>query len=370
MVFAPILHKIKTEFELKKWEEFTAGVDVGHVSSATAASLWALEPTHIWKVGEYYHSNKDERFLEAVELAQEILAFFAQQKDQFGFQELDCFVDNADPGFISLLNTEARNFYTYTGKFCYIKLVFKSLNYKLADSGYSIANYVQPALPGSGWAWPVLKLVPAEKVPESQKNIARPYLGEYIIVEVDAEKTIDVGVWRCQIKIDNTAIIHSVRLMGYPATWDPGEGDKDKDGNTAYNTGFVFAPRPLFPKYFLPAVNHPLNTQLRAAEDFVLMVGIQPVIDFYINWKENKKSAYDESIKSSYEGHIRTNFAATNEARFSLPGVDSVKIANIWKNWVVAFKEKWSMPDKLTVWPEWLIERITYVFPLSVLRDV
>lgn len=108
MVFAHILHKIKTEFEMKRWEEFTAGVDVGHVSSATAASLWALEPTHMWKVGEYYHSNKDERFLEAVELAQEVLAFFAQQKDKFKFKELDCFVDNADPGFISLLNTEAR----------------------------------------------------------------------------------------------------------------------------------------------------------------------------------------------------------------------------------------------------------------------
>jgi hypothetical protein len=51
-----------------------------------------------------------------------------------------------------------------------------------------------------------------------------------------------------------------VRLAGYPVTWDPGEGDKDKEGNITYNTGFVFAPRPLFPKYFLPAVNHPLNT--------------------------------------------------------------------------------------------------------------
>jgi hypothetical protein len=108
MVFAPLMHKIKTEFEMKRWEEFTAGVDVGHVSSATAAGLWALEARHLWKVGEYYHSNKEERFLEAVELAQEVLAFFAQQKDKFKFKELDCFVDNADPGFISLLNTEAR----------------------------------------------------------------------------------------------------------------------------------------------------------------------------------------------------------------------------------------------------------------------
>ena len=57
---------------------------------------------------EYYHSNKDERFLESVELAQEILAFFLLQKDNFKFKELDCFVDSADPGFTSLLNTEAR----------------------------------------------------------------------------------------------------------------------------------------------------------------------------------------------------------------------------------------------------------------------
>jgi hypothetical protein len=35
---------------------------------------------------------------------------------------------------------------------------------------------------------------------------------------------------KAQIKIDNTAIIHSVRLMGYPITYDPGEGDKDKEG--------------------------------------------------------------------------------------------------------------------------------------------
>lgn len=70
MVFADIMNKIKSEFEMKRWRDFTAGVDVGHVSSATAASLWALEPLHVWKVGEYYHSNKEEKFLEAVELAQ------------------------------------------------------------------------------------------------------------------------------------------------------------------------------------------------------------------------------------------------------------------------------------------------------------
>lgn len=41
----------------------------------------------------------------------------------------------------------ARNYYTSYGRFCYSKLVFKSLNDKLADSGYSIANYYnQPYL--------------------------------------------------------------------------------------------------------------------------------------------------------------------------------------------------------------------------------
>lgn len=45
---------------------------------------------------------------------------------------------------------EARNFYSYSGRYCYSKLVFESLNDKLVDTGYSIANYVQPAFPGSG----------------------------------------------------------------------------------------------------------------------------------------------------------------------------------------------------------------------------
>lgn len=131
---------------------------------------------------------------------------------------------------------EARAYYSPNNKFIYSKLVFKSLNDKLADSGYSVANYIQLARPGEGYAWPRLK-----------------YLDGKIKVVIDSWRTIDVGVWGCQIKIDNTAIVHSVRLTGYPATWDPGEGDKDKDGNIQYNTGYVFAPRPLFPKYFLAA---------------------------------------------------------------------------------------------------------------------
>lgn len=43
MVFADNIHKITTNFNFKRWEEFTAGVDVGYVSSAMAAGLWALE---------------------------------------------------------------------------------------------------------------------------------------------------------------------------------------------------------------------------------------------------------------------------------------------------------------------------------------
>lgn len=47
---------------------------------------------------------------------------------------------------------EARYFYTYAGKFCYSKLVFETLNDKLADTGYSVANYVQMARAGEGYA--------------------------------------------------------------------------------------------------------------------------------------------------------------------------------------------------------------------------
>ncbi len=57
-------------------------------------------------------------------------------------------------------------------------------------------------------------------------------------------------------------------------------------------------------------------------DTYILVVGIQPVVDFYQNWKENKKSAYDESVRSSFEGHIRTDYKATvseNEKTLSVP---------------------------------------------------
>lgn len=80
MVFAESMHKIKTDFALKRWTEFTAGIDVWHVSSAMAAGLWALEPMHIYKVAEWYHRKKEAEIWESIELAQEILKFYAQKK--------------------------------------------------------------------------------------------------------------------------------------------------------------------------------------------------------------------------------------------------------------------------------------------------
>lgn len=65
---------------------------------------------------------------------------------------------------------EARNYYTYSGTFCYAKLTFASLNDQLADSGYSVANYVQMARAGEGYAWPRLSLLEESKVPENQRQ--------------------------------------------------------------------------------------------------------------------------------------------------------------------------------------------------------
>jgi len=96
-----------------------------------------------------------------------------------------------------------------------------------------------------------------------------------------------------------------MRFAGYPVTWDYKEIDPDH-GNT--RVGIVFAPRPIFAKYFLPIVQHPLNTQLRPEEKYLLVTGIQPIVDFYQDYKDNKRSAFDENIKSTYEGHLRTNY--------------------------------------------------------------
>jgi len=237
----------------------------------------------------------------------------------------------------------AENYYSYKGKIMHSKLSFESLNDKLADTGYSVVNYIQLALMGGGYAWPRLRL---------KKDYNPDYpIHNQVEVFVDPIRTIDVGVWGFQIQIDNTAIIHSLRLMGYPALWEPGEGDKDEDGNIRYNTGYVFAPRPLFPKYFLPAVNHPLNLQLKAEENLILVPGIQPVLDFYIDWKKQKETAYNEMVQSAFEGHLRTDYNAIEKQL----GKD---IYQVWKNVAYLFYGRNANPV-LANWPDWLVDRLT-----------
>lgn len=140
------------------------------------------------------------------------------------FDSLDNLLITPDTDIKGLLDRNAvqflyisdmNDYYSTEGNFIYASVTLQSLNDRLADSGYSIANYVQAARAGEGYAWPRLRI----------KEAANPNLplAERIEVIVDPWKTIDVGVWGCQVKIDNTAIIHSVRLMGYPATWYPPE---------------------------------------------------------------------------------------------------------------------------------------------------
>jgi hypothetical protein len=59
-----------------------------------------------------------------------------------------------------LFISKQHSYYAPSGKYCYTRIEFESLNDKLADTGYSIANYVQPALGGGGYAGPRLKLAP------------------------------------------------------------------------------------------------------------------------------------------------------------------------------------------------------------------
>lgn len=47
------------------------------------------------------------RYKESIELANDVLDFFNEQREPFGIKYLEVGVDNSDPGFISLLNTEA-----------------------------------------------------------------------------------------------------------------------------------------------------------------------------------------------------------------------------------------------------------------------
>lgn len=163
------------------------------------------------------------------------------------FDSLDNFFVTPDTDLKGLLDrnavqflylTEAKNYYSSSGQFIYSSLSFESFNDRLADTGYSIANYVQMARAGEGYAWPRLKLlaeIPKEQRHDYKENpnlilnkkreLARLHSirGKemlYICVIVDPWKVIDVGVWGCQLRIDNTAIINSVRLMGYPTNYD------------------------------------------------------------------------------------------------------------------------------------------------------
>jgi len=81
---------------------------LGHVSSATAGSFWALGEKDVYKLAEYYHSNKNMRYKESKELASDLIKFYEEMKERYRFDSLDISVDNADPGFISQINTLAR----------------------------------------------------------------------------------------------------------------------------------------------------------------------------------------------------------------------------------------------------------------------
>ena len=113
MVFAGIMGKVKTTFVDQSWRNFTAGIDVGHVSSATAGSFWAVSKEELYKLGEYYHSNKTMRFKESEELAKDLVGFYEGFRKKYNFNRLDVYVDSSDPGFYSQLNTVARKIQAY-----------------------------------------------------------------------------------------------------------------------------------------------------------------------------------------------------------------------------------------------------------------
>lgn len=102
---------------------------------------------------------------------------------------------------------------------------------------------------------------------------------------------------------------------------------------------------------------------MKAEESYYLVVGIQPVVDFYNEWKENKKSAYDETVRSSFEGHIRTDYDATTDIKFSLGSVSTEAVWQIWKNYTTLFGS--GAPKSLPNVPGWLVDRITYGISLG-----
>jgi len=88
----------------------------------------------------------------------------------------------------------------------------------------------------------------------------------------------------------------------------------------------------------------------------ILVPGIQPVLDFYIDWKEQKKTAYNEMVQSAFEGHLRTNYAAVEKQI----GYDALQI---WKNVAYLFQGRNKDPI-LAQWPDWLVDRLT--IPLNI----
>jgi hypothetical protein len=108
------------------------------------------------------------------------------------------------------------------GRYCYTRIEFESLNDRLSDTGYSIANYVQPALAGVGYARSRLKPVPEHEIPLPQRHDYQPNpnlilnakipparyhstvrgVKYYAAIVLDPWKVIDVGVWGAQVKID------------------------------------------------------------------------------------------------------------------------------------------------------------------------
>jgi len=76
------------------------------------------------------------------------------------FDTLDNFFVTPDTDIKGLLDmnavqflyiSEARNYYTHSGKYVYSSISFENLNDKLSDTGYSIASYVQMARAGEGY---------------------------------------------------------------------------------------------------------------------------------------------------------------------------------------------------------------------------
>lgn len=70
--------EIYRNFVKQNWKSFVAGVDVGHVSSATAAVFFALDFINkkVYQLGEYWHCNQTMKYKESAELASDIVAFF------------------------------------------------------------------------------------------------------------------------------------------------------------------------------------------------------------------------------------------------------------------------------------------------------